>query len=121
MNRIRSSGFVVALPILLSLAIATNSPAQSFVYNRATFATGAQPNGVVMADFNGDGRLDLAVANSNDTAISILLGKPDGTMSPKTDLPSARGPLQIIAADFNGDGKIDLAVIPDSLSVPLIS
>ena len=92
------------------LLVASNLEAQNYMFNRATFVTGKFPTGVALADFNGDGRRDIAVVNQNDSTISILLGKPDGTMSSKMEIPTAINPSQVIAVDFNGDGKMDLAV-----------
>src|SRR5437016_2966467 len=43
------------------------------------FAAGASPFAVIAADFNGDGKLDLATANAADNSVSILLGNDDGT------------------------------------------
>jgi len=44
-------------------------------------ASGLVPLGVVAADFNGDGFVDLAVANSRDATVSIMLGHGDGTFA----------------------------------------
>ena len=73
------------------------------------YATGNTPNSVTAGDFNGDGKLDLAVANAGDNTISIFLGNGDGTFSGPTTVPTGSSPWWIIAADFNGDGKLDLA------------
>jgi hypothetical protein len=81
-----------------------------------------QATSVVTADFNEDGRLDLAVSNgfvegpSGGSAVSILLGKADGTFEAHVDYLTAPAPQflgegQIIAADFNGDKKADLALV----------
>src|SRR5208282_4761682 len=67
------------------------------------------PSAMVIGDFNGDGKLDLAVANTQDNTISILLGDGDGTFKPQTTVPTAPAPLVLVAGDFNGDGKLDLA------------
>ena len=75
-------------------------------------AVGTQPNGVVAGDWNGDGRLDLAVANSLSNNASILLGDGAGGFVPAAGSPIAAGtkPPAIRAADLNQDGRIDLAL-----------
>ena len=42
------------------------------------FAVGDHPDSVAVGDFNGDGKQDLAVANSDSNNVSILLGDGDG-------------------------------------------
>jgi hypothetical protein len=68
------------------------------------------PRGIVTGDFNGDGKPDLAVIAGN--AISIYLGKGDGTFTAGQTIPLDSGgtPWAIVNADFDGDGKQDLAV-----------
>ena len=62
------------------------------------------------ADFNGDGKLDLAMANQNDGTVSILLGNGNGTFQPPANVGGFITPTWIAVGDFNGDGKLDLAV-----------
>ena len=62
---------------------------------------------LITADFNGDGKLDLAVVDSTN-AVSIWLGKGDGTFQAPIDT-TGRGD-SIVAGDLNGDGQMDLAV-----------
>src|SRR5439155_7342577 len=63
-----------------------------------------------MGDFTGDGKLDLAVANSTDNTLTILLGPGDGTFTPVSSPPATGTPFGLAIGDFNGDGKLDLAV-----------
>ena len=76
------------------------------------------PVAAAVGDFNGDGKLDLAVVNacgaesycpSNGT-VSILLGNGDGTFAPEVDYEVDAQPESIAVGDFNGDGILDLAV-----------
>jgi hypothetical protein len=63
---------------------------------------GAAPASVAIADFNGDGNADLAVANHNSNNVSILLGNGSGSFSPAAGSPIAVGasPQSIVAADL---------------------
>src|SRR6266699_2837578 len=75
------------------------------------FASGGGfPWYVVTADFNGDGKLDLAVSNYGDNSFSVLLGNGDGTFQPPRTLPIGTHPALVAVGDFNGDGKPDLAI-----------
>ena len=71
---------------------------------------GSRPTSLVVADLNGDGKPDLAVANLNGTTVSVLLNKGDGTFAARVDYPTGAQPFSVAAADLNGDGKPDLAV-----------
>ena len=68
---------------------------------------------VAVGDFNGDGKLDLAVANANSNNVSILLGTGTGSFAAATNFAAGTDPLSVAVGDFNGDGKLDLAVAND--------
>ncbi|NJD08579.1 MAG: VCBS repeat-containing protein [Methylococcaceae bacterium] len=72
----------------------------------------------VLADFNGDGKLDLATLQPGDSEppLSIFLGRGNGRFAPKTEVtaPILSGGSAMVAADMNGDGKPDLAIRNDS-------
>ena len=72
------------------------------------YPVGSYPNALVTGDFNGDGRLDLAVANQSSNTVSILLGKGDGTFQSAQNFACGGGPGSIAVGDFNGDGKLDI-------------
>ncbi|HEX8076880.1 MAG TPA: VCBS repeat-containing protein, partial [Chthoniobacterales bacterium] len=65
-------------------------------------------NTQVAADFNGDGKPDLAGAGGK--GVSVMLNNGNGTFAPKVDFPIATWTGDVATGDFNGDGKIDLAV-----------
>ena len=71
---------------------------------------GPAPTSVVAGDFTGNGRTDLAVADSGDNEVSILLANGDGTFQPPVTYAVGSYPFSIVAGDFNGDGRTDLAV-----------
>ncbi len=74
----------------------------------ATYKVGAEPESVAVADFRGNGKLDLAVASLLGFT-EELLGNGDGTFKIVSTSPTL-GAAWVIAADLNGDGKPDLAV-----------
>ena len=70
-------------------------------------AVGTAGGVLAVADFNGDGKLDIV---STSGGLSILLGNGDGTFQPSTSLSLEAGPAWVTTGDFNRDGKQDLAV-----------
>jgi FG-GAP-like repeat/Putative Ig domain len=78
--------------------------------NGLPIAVGQSLSAIVTADFNGDGKLDVAVTDSGGNAVIVLLGNGDGTFGSPINIPVGNQPDAIVAGDFNNDGKLDLAV-----------
>ena len=79
----------------------------------STFGTHLAPISIAVGDFNGDGFLDLAIANRSSNDVSVLLGKGNGTFAKAVNYSAGTGgpdPVSIAAVDLNGDGKPDLVV-----------
>jgi hypothetical protein len=79
-----------------------------------TYSTGnrSDPISVIVGDFNNDGRLDIAVANSGTDNIGLIFGNGDGTFSNQTTYPTGSGsrPYSIAIGDFNNDNQLDIAI-----------
>ncbi len=92
----------------------------TFAQGPAVGVTGQNVNNAVVADFNGDGNLDLAISMPDANEVQVLLGNGDGTFTPLP--PFAASAVFVIAtADFNGDGKPDLALVnPGAESVTIL-
>lgn len=71
---------------------------------------GVNLQGIVAADFNGKGKLDVAVTDSAANTVIVLLGNGDGTFGAPLTIPVGNQPVAIVTGDFNSDGKLDLAV-----------
>jgi Bacterial Ig-like domain (group 3)/FG-GAP-like repeat/FG-GAP repeat len=81
-----------------------------------TANSGASPASIAVADFNGDGNVDLAVTNSSTNQLAIFLGDGTGKFQTPMQLVGLGG-NHVVAADLNGDGKFDLAVVNSMRSV----
>jgi uncharacterized repeat protein (TIGR01451 family) len=114
-----SRNLVIALVLLISLGFPAESGAVDFAPPK-TYPVGASPTAVVVGDFNGDGKSDLAVLNSGSRSVSILLGNGKGGFQPARNFDvGGDNPTSVSVADFNGDGKLDLAIaIPGDIPAP---
>ncbi len=82
----------------------------SLRFSQTTLTAGLQPWSIAASDLNGDGPLDLVVADYAANEISVLQGKGDGTFQNPVSYPVGTNPHGIALGDFNGDGAPDVAV-----------
>jgi len=88
--------------------VLTNSSSGTFALSSSPYAPGAQ--GVVTADVNGDGHIDLITSDLSNDKISILTNDGTGKFALASSPSVLGGPYCLEAADINGDGKPDLVV-----------
>src|SRR6266704_723014 len=114
MNRkLKRISLLVAATSSLLLAFPNRTLAQTPLFNPQTeYVAGPQQgsSNIAEGDFNGDGKLDLAVTDYSNNNVSVLLGNGDGTFQAPRTFPVGIHPAQVAVGDFNGDGKPDLVV-----------
>jgi len=80
---------------------------------KVDFTTGTNPRSVAIGDLDGDGKPDLAIANTSVSTISVLRNTfaASGSISfaAKTDFTTGTSPHFVAIGDLDGDDKLDLA------------
>lgn len=83
------------------------------------FNPGEGTGSLLVADLNGDGKLDLI--SPNGITVSVFLGNRDGTFQPEVDYPAGLEPVFATLGDFNSDEKLDLAIANVAVVTPTSS
>ncbi|MEO9804813.1 MAG: FG-GAP-like repeat-containing protein [Reichenbachiella sp.] len=84
--------------------------------SKVDFPVGSSPYDVVLGDLDGDGKVDIAVANRSDNTISTLRNTSTNgiidasSFAAKVDRSTGLSPYALALGDLDGDGKADLAV-----------
>lgn len=86
-------------PVCFNASGSNNSP-----------SVGVNPTAITSDDFNGDGVIDLAVANFSSNNVSVLIGIGAGLFNNSINYSVGTNPYGIVSEDFNNDGKRDLAI-----------
>jgi hypothetical protein len=95
-------------------------PTAGVAFSQKNITLGEPLNAIVTADFNGDGKADLAVSepcgsdvtcSTYHGSVAILVGKGDGTFQAAASPAVDQYPGALAVGDFNGDGKQDIAVV----------
>src|SRR4029077_3999330 len=105
-SEVAGAGIQAKVSVLLGNGDGTFQAAHSVVN------TASGPIAFTLADFSGDGKLDLAVASNPPTAgiVSVYAGNGDGTFQAPVSYAVGGFAGPVTTGDFNGDGAADLAV-----------
>ena len=76
-----------------------------------SYPAGQRPAALAVADFNGDGRIDLAVANAATDDVILLQGQLGGTFMPAGGYAAGENPAAMAVGDLNADGRPDIVVV----------
>ena len=90
-------------------AVAADGECGTFA-SAVAYGAGELPEAVAVGDLDGDGDLDLAVANDLGDDVSILLNHGDGTFAAAVTYGVANNPRSVAIGDLDGDLDLDLAV-----------
>jgi hypothetical protein len=121
LNLDRKPDLVACDPYRNTVAVFIGNGDGTFQTETTYDSGGSEAMSVAVADLNGDGKLDIIVANkcgtyycSPTSSLGVLLGNGDGTFQPAVSYDSGgQNAAYVTVADVNGDGKGDLVVAND--------
>src|SRR5438876_7631314 len=106
---------VMSVAMLLSWPAAAAHATPLFNCNFLPFLTGPNPVSLNLRDLDGDGHLDVLVADQGNpgelsSTLSFLRGGGDGSFLPRVAISTGRRPVSVSVADLDADGLLDLVV-----------
>jgi hypothetical protein len=114
-----ASVLLIAAMAPITLAETPVTAATIKIFSLGAGAAGAAS--IATGDLNGDGFLDLVIANESTNNISVLLGDGKGNFAPAHVIATGSKPKSIALADFNRDGKLDIVTANFGTSAGTIS
>jgi len=123
-DRDDNSDFVIAHSLANRLSLYTGDGQGAFAESSASpIVLGINPVATALGDFDGDGRLDAAVARFSQDDVLILKGLGGAKFSPIGLTPRGGStPIAIVSGDFDSDGNLDLATVnSDSNDVSVLT
>ncbi len=96
------------------VSVLLNQGGGSFDLPKSFPSGGSNPSSLAIADFNNNGRLDIAVTNQSSGTVSILRGSGTGVFRRPQSYPAGPSPTAIDVSDFNADGAPDIVVVNSS-------
>src|SRR4051812_38282019 len=102
MRSVCSTG--AALTLFLASLSAVSASAQQVSFSQRQQSTGVTPVSVAVADFNGDGLPDVAIALRDQRMVEIRLQQPDGTYNAGQQFMTCGNPVKIVTGDFFHSG-----------------
>ncbi|MGZ3864278.1 MAG: FG-GAP-like repeat-containing protein [Bacteroidia bacterium] len=109
-----SNNGVSTVSVLRNTATTGTITAASFAA-KVDFTTGTNPYGIALGDIDGDGKPEIAAANSGAATVSVLRNTSTsgtvtaGSFAAKVDFATGTNPFGVALSDIDGDGKIDMA------------
>lgn len=100
---------ILSLTFTVIFSLLYQLKAQLSFSTSINYSVGTNPSSIISEDLNGDGNLDLAIANGTSNDLSILIGTGAGSFFDAVNYPVGSSPKSIVSGDFNNDGKKDLA------------
>ncbi|HTD22619.1 MAG TPA: VCBS repeat-containing protein [Terriglobales bacterium] len=112
-----ADSFTNNVTVFLGAGLGAFTPGVNYTTSTNPSTIITNPSSVGVADFNGDGKLDLVTANNANDTVSLLLGNGNGTFQAPISVnvnpsptSSCSDPDALVVADLNGDSKPDVAV-----------
>lgn len=75
------------------------------------YAASSLPYDISSADFNNDGKVDIAVVNAGTDTLSVILNSGNGVFTATSNYKVGLNPWRVITLDLNSDGNIDIVTV----------